>query len=456
MKVSVGLVVLVCLAPTVARAQETRFAVVDITADGRNEKVANAVEKDVGRLRPNAKPLEDASMRRLLATGEGPNAAAARLTREAEERRTAGDCAGAVDRANQAEALTLGNVPLDDERDLLRTQYVVLVACQNQLGHAKERDAAAVRLRSLVSLLPPALSQDLWDKFVAKATLPAPKTELHVDSDPPNAQIAINFHGDGVTPRTLKVPPGTVYIEVQKDGYRKAFRKLEVGNEPMRTAFRLIERTHDRLDQALSTLNLLRRTEVGQTPPTQTLARLAQLSRADFLVVLQLKGNNRVKIWFFDAERGGLSTDTIDSAVDPESGRVANLAARAGGAPPPPPAKPPTPPPPSEAKPATPTTAEAKPAAPPPETTPAQSTTESKPTTSVDLTPKPEGLPEAQAKQVQPTIVRRKKPGTPWWSWLIAGAVGATLLTYIYFDRPQHQDTLAVKAFWVPPQVSSR
>jgi hypothetical protein len=434
-----AVVLAVALASGTARAQETRFAVVDITADARNEKVANAVERDVGRLRPGAKPLDDASMRRLLATGEGPAAAASRLTKEADERRNAGDCAGAVDRANQAEALTLANVALDDERDLLRNQYVVLVACQDQLKHAKERDAAAVRLRSLVSLVPTGLSQELWDKYVAKATLPAAKTELHIDSDPPNGQIAVNFHGDGVTPRTLKVPTGTIYVEVQKDGYRKAFRKLEVGTEPMRTAFRLIERTHDRLDQALATLNLLRRTEGNQAPPAQTLSRLAQLSRADFLVVLKLNGN-RVKIWFFDAERGGISSDTIDSEVDPATGRVTTLAARVGGAPPPPPPAPSTPAPAPSATPAAPAPA-------PP--------VESKPT--IDLKPKPEGLPEAQAKQVQPSVVqRRKKPGTPWWSWLIAGAVGASLLTYIYLDRPQHQDTLAVRAFWVPPSPGAR
>ena len=60
-------------------------------------------------------------MRRLLATGEGPTAAATRLSKEAQERQAAGDCAGALDRANQAEVLTLSSVSLDDERELLRT-----------------------------------------------------------------------------------------------------------------------------------------------------------------------------------------------------------------------------------------------------------------------------------------------------------------------------------------------
>src|SRR6185436_11211886 len=102
------------LAPA-ARAEEGHFAVVDISADGRNEKVTAQVEKDVMRLRPGSKPLE------------GPTAAASRLTREAEEQQAIGDCPGAVDRANQAETLTLGSVSLDDERELLRNQYTVLV-----------------------------------------------------------------------------------------------------------------------------------------------------------------------------------------------------------------------------------------------------------------------------------------------------------------------------------------
>src|SRR5256885_4644986 len=112
-------------APGLARADETRFAVVNISQTGHNEAVVADIERQVARLRPGAKPLEDANMRRLLATGEGPFAAANRLTREAQERRAAGDCATAVARAAAAEAVTLGSVALDDERDLLRAQDVV-------------------------------------------------------------------------------------------------------------------------------------------------------------------------------------------------------------------------------------------------------------------------------------------------------------------------------------------
>src|SRR5205814_1115815 len=91
-----GLLATLLLAPA-AWAQEGHFAVVDISAEGRNEKVTTQVEKEVSRLRPGSKPLDDPAMRRLLATGEGPAAAATRLTKEAEEQQAVGDCAGAVD-----------------------------------------------------------------------------------------------------------------------------------------------------------------------------------------------------------------------------------------------------------------------------------------------------------------------------------------------------------------------
>jgi hypothetical protein len=46
----------------------------------------------------------------------------------------------------------------------------------------------------------------------------------------------------------------------------------------------------------------------------------------------------------------------------------------------------------------------------------------------------------------------RRKKGAPWWSWLIAGAVGSGLLVFIYLDRPQKENTLAVRAYWNPPR----
>src|SRR4029453_18693017 len=164
------------------------------------------------------------------------------------------------------------------------------------------------------------------------ATAGTATTELHVDSDPPNAQIAVNFHGEGVTPRTLKVPPGTVYVEVQKEGYLKSFRKLQVGPQPAPTAFPPLDRTHDRLDQALATTNVLRKADPASRPSVSTLSRLAQLSRAEFLVLLAVKGN-RARIWFFDAEKGAISAEAMESAVDLTTGKVAALTAKGGPAP---------------------------------------------------------------------------------------------------------------------------
>jgi hypothetical protein len=367
----------------------------------------------------------------VLATGEGPAAAATRLSKEAQERQAAGDCPGAVDRANQAEILSLGSVSLDDERELLRNVYSALVACENELGHAAQRDLAARRLRSLVSLPPPGLPAELWQKYVATATAGAATTELHVDSDPPNAQIAVNFHGEGVTPRTLKVAPGTVYVEVQKEGYLKAFRKLQVGAQPARTTFRLVDRTHDRLDQALATANLLRRADPAAKPSISSLSRLAQLARADFLVLLAVKGD-RAKIWFFDLEKGALSAEAMESPVDLATGKVASLAVRGPGAAAPAPA--PAPPTPTPAPTTTPETPEPPTTAGPPK----------------KVTPEP--APEPFVTQPTPQPVKRKKSGAPWWSWLIAGAIGSGLLVYIYLDRPQKEGTLAVRATWVPPR----
>jgi hypothetical protein len=64
------------------------------------------------------------------------------------------------------------------------------------------------------------------------------------------------------------------------------------------------------------------------------------------------------------------------------------------------------------------------------------------------------GLPEAQT-HAQPAqlnaAARRRRAPAPWWSWAIAGVIGGSLLAYIYLDRPQRKDTLAVSAFWSPP-----
>jgi hypothetical protein len=198
---------------------------------------------------------------------------------------------------------------------------------------------------------------------------------------------------------------------------------VQVGTEPQRAVFRLIDRTHDRVDQALATVNLLRRADPAEKPAASTLSRLTNLVRADVLVLLSLKGD-RARIWYFDAEKGALSNEALESTVD-ASGRVAALTAKVAALTPAPPA-------------------------------PASAPTASGEGTST-AAPKKLNLnappPEPQITETAPpsvTYPRHRKP-TPWWSWLIAGAIGAGLLAYIYSDRPQKQGTLGVHASWVPP-----
>ncbi len=400
--------------------EDSRFAVADLSVPADNERVVLSVESDIARLRPGAKPIDDLAMKRLLMTGEGPSSAAARLLKEAEERKTAGECAAAVERAGQAEIIILSSVPMDEERDMLRSAYTLMVLCEDQRGRNVERATAALRLRSLVALAPADMPAEVWDKHVAGATFGAATIEIQIDSDPPNAQISVDFHGVGVTPRTFHIAPGSHYIEVQKEGYRKAFRQLTVGSTPARTVFRLVERTHDRLDQARAALSVLRKSDAAAKP--QALARLAQFARVDTLVVLTVD-SGRVRINFFDAERGAVSGETIDSAFDPATGRVTALADR------------PTPG----------TTSRRTPAQLAPKNSGQVSTTISASPTTGDA------LPEARSQQVGPQYRRRVKPPTPWWSWALAGVVGASMLSYIYFDQPHQKDTLALHAHWSPP-----
>src|SRR5581483_11343787 len=79
-----------------ARAQESHFAVVNLTPAPQNVRVVAAVENEIARLRPGSRPIEDTAMRRLLGSGEDPSAMAARLLREGDDARIAGDCTTAV------------------------------------------------------------------------------------------------------------------------------------------------------------------------------------------------------------------------------------------------------------------------------------------------------------------------------------------------------------------------
>jgi hypothetical protein len=170
----------------------------------------------------------------------------------------------------------------------------------------------------------------LWETYVApptpdagaapKAEPAATPVELTIDSDPPNARVAINFHINGVTPRTLKVAPGIVYVEIEKAGYKKAFRKITVEKAPARAVFSLADRRSDRASQVESAVVKLR----GSDPTTHptTLARLAELARVDVLVAIAVRAGT-VKLWFFDSDRGDLMGDPIESRFDPKTGKIA-------------------------------------------------------------------------------------------------------------------------------------
>ena len=266
--------------------------------------------------------LKDPGMQRALVGPEAAGPVVARLVTAAREKQEAGDCGAAVSLAREAETAALAGLSVDDEREPLKALYTLLIACEHGLGDADLARAAGVRLRTLVSMPPSALPKDLWERYIG-ATAPDAGTEhlveLTVDSDPPNARVAINFHFDGVTPRTLKVPPGLVYVEVEKAGFKKDFRRIPVGKEPARVVFPLADRRQDRVAQVESAVAKLR----GSDPTTHptTLARLAELARVDVLVAIAVNAGT-VKLWWFDADRGDLQGDPIESRFDPKTGKM--------------------------------------------------------------------------------------------------------------------------------------
>jgi hypothetical protein len=429
-----------------AAAQESRFAVIALSPSPETEKVISAVEADVARLRPGSRPLEDPVVRRLFASGEGPAAAAARLLNEAERKRRTDDCAGSVASARQAEAVLLNALSLDEERDQLKALYQVMVLCAAKSGTPAELAAAAARLRALISLPPSDFPPALWEEHVAKATPGPATTELLVDSDPPNAQVSVNFHGEGVTPRTLKVAPGLVYVEIQKEGFKKSFRAIEVKDRPARVVLRLIARTHDRIEQAEAQLRVVSHGELREH--IRTMSTLAQIARVETLVLVTA-GEGKARIWFFDAERGALTDTPIDSTYDPETGRVAALAARskprAG-----------TPPAETSAAPGAGAPAALAPAVPAgaPPAAPGITAPAPPPQAGPEASGAPEeALPEAKAKQQQALYrPKKEKAGPPWWSWVIAGAIAVAFGVFVFGtgSKSGTADTIGVNAHYSP------
>jgi hypothetical protein len=306
------------------------FGLVDLSMATEHAPEALKVEVESWAKGRGLIKLTDAGMQRALNGPTATEPVIAHLVGVARAKQEAGDCAGAVALAYETEDAALGGLSVDDEREPLKVLYALLVACEHQLGHTAEAHAAGVRLRTLVSLPPSALSHDLWETYVGQPTADAgaaPKpdpaatpVELTIDSDPPNARVAINFHINGVTPRTLRVAPGVVYVEIEKAGYKKAFRKITVDKAPARAVFSLADRRSDRAAQVESAVVRLR----GSDPTTHptTLARLAELARVDVLVAIAVRAGT-VKLWWFDSERGDLMGEPIESRFDPKTGKIA-------------------------------------------------------------------------------------------------------------------------------------
>jgi hypothetical protein len=341
-----GLVLLGALFGAAARAADGEartFGLVDLSSPRAPDGLRAEIERWAGTR--GLTTLPDAGMRRALAGPESARVASVRTVNAARTKQMSGDCAGAVALATQAEAETLAVLGVDEERESLKSVYVTLILCHDKLGHASDARAAGARLRTLVSMPPAPLTQPLWDRYAATAAdtagtapaaaPPAPgpaaapePVELQVDTDPPNAHVAINYHFDGVTPRTLKVPPGVVYVEVEKDGFKKAFRKVTVERTPVRVQIALAERRQDRAAEVETTVARLRGNDPGRH--RTTLARLAELARVDVLVAIAVDAGI-VKMWRFDADRGDLVGGPVESRLDPKTGRwVAATAASFG------------------------------------------------------------------------------------------------------------------------------
>ena len=421
----VGLIALAFLALHTgqARAEPPAFAVVNLSGQDLPAAVLGEAEREYARLRPGLAPINDQQIKRLLTTGETATSAVTRLVDEARAKRSVGACVEAIPLATQAEDVALNSVAPDEAREPLKAIYTLMVACEDNLGRAEARAKAARRLRALVALPPDDLPAGLWESYVEKA-VPGPGTvELQVDSEPPNAQILLNFHPVGVTPTTVKLPPGEVLIELQKEGYKKAFRRLEIQNHAERTVFRLIDVKRDRSEliaQAMATLS--GKDELSDHP--RTLSQLAQWSRADALVLLRSAGD-RVSIQFFDAERGQLAQEHLFSHYDAQTGRIDVLAQKptpAGGVG---------------------NEQGAKPGILAPVSGDGRASGNK---VAIIAEPDNEGLKETYKG---PNVSGNGRPdrGTgPWWGWLIAAAVAGGIAAVVISDQPRRSSTIDVNA----------
>jgi len=406
---------------SVARAEPPRLqlAVVNLSGTHAPLAVVKSIERELLRLYPNSTLGTEPALRKLITTGERPLDAVIRLIADATDKRNTGRCAEAVALLDEAEELALRSVSLSDERAPLRRVYSARVVCEHTLGHAAARDTYARRLRALTAKPTPDLPDSLWNEFVATAVpeeLPAEAlVELQIDSEPANAQVQINFRAEGSTPRTLTVPPGEYLVEVQKEGYKKAYRRVVVEETTRRAVFRLVDKRLDRLDLTASTLRLLRASDPKQRP--RSVASLAQWLRADRLALVRFEGD-QLRIWQFDAERGAFLRDELVSTFDPVTGSVSTLQARA---------------------------------TPNPQGLPGVRKPSEAATTGGDT--KPLAAQETDTDPPPLTARRRRLPDkspTPWWGWAIAAGIGAAVAYIAFGDRSSVSETLDIRATYEP------
>jgi len=282
-----------------ARAAEPprTFAVVDLSDPPAAPAVRARVEHEVAA--KGLAAVADAVTQRALGAGDSPMGTVRRLSTEARQAREDGDCATGLARALAAEEAALSGLSIDEGRQPARAALALAVACADTLGREEEAKRLATRLRQLGSTPPEGVSPELWARFAPGR--PVPPVELTVDSEPPNARVSINFHGAGSTPLTTEVPPGEVTVQVEKDGYLKAFRRVTAGPGPARVALALSERRRDRGGEIVRRVTALRGADPGTHRPL--IAQVSQLARVDVLVAFVARPSG-VTLWWFDADRG--------------------------------------------------------------------------------------------------------------------------------------------------------
>jgi len=403
---------LCAFAATPVHADDLKFAVVNLSGSALPQSVVASVEREVQRLRPGTQPITEESVVRLLATGETPEVSAPKLVQQAESARAAGDCPLALNLAAEAESLLLGSIATNVARPLLTRVFATSLLCAEALSQTETLQISARRLKAITETPPEGFPQASWDAHVATVKDPAESTELVIDSEPANAQIFLNFRSVGATPRSLTGPRGEVLIEIEKEGYKKAFRRLELIESEKRTVFRLIGIRADRAELIGSALNILSR--VNPTERPQVLSQLAQWARADLLVLLKVE-NGMLRIWQFDSDRGAAATEIIDSLYDPESGRVAALAARKSA---------------GEKRAGLLSPGNAG---------------KNNPDLTVHADSAEEGLPTTFAPKRH---IGPKKTRPPWWSYVVATAVVGVVVGLVIADQPRTADSLDIKATW--------